>query len=41
VEILSSTVRLGGYYTLPAPQRAGDPVLARFERWLADNLPQD
>lgn len=41
VEILASTVRLGGYYTLVAPQRAADPVLARFESWLADNLPRD
>ena len=41
VEILSSAVRLGGYYTLAAPQRVGDPVLARFLRWLAENLPGD
>lgn len=41
VEILTSTVRLGGYYLLAAPQREGDPVLARFERWLEDNLPLD
>jgi DNA-binding transcriptional LysR family regulator len=41
VEILASTVRLGGYYTLAAPHRIGDPVLARFGRWLAANLPRD
>lgn len=38
VEILDSAVRLGGYYLLSAPQRRGDPVLARFEAWLDDNL---
>lgn len=41
VELLASTVRLGGYYLLSAPQRVGDPVLARFERWLEENLPLD
>ena len=41
VEILTSTVRLGGYYLLKAPQRVDDAVLARFERWLEENLPLD
>lgn len=41
VEILTSKVRLGGYYLLASPQRAGDSVLARFERWLEKNLPLD
>ncbi|KFC70576.1 Transcriptional regulator, LysR family [Devosia sp. LC5] len=41
VEILSSKVRLGGYYLLASPQRVGDPVLGRFERWLEENLPLD
>jgi molybdate transport repressor ModE-like protein len=41
VEILTSKVRLGGYYLLASPQRVGDAVLARFERWLEENLPLD
>ncbi|MVT00986.1 LysR substrate-binding domain-containing protein [Devosia marina] len=41
VEILDSKVRLGGYYLLAAPQRQGDPMLIRFERWLEDNLPRE
>lgn len=38
VEILDSSVRLGGYYLLTAPRRRGDAVLARFESWLDANL---
>jgi len=41
VEILESRVRLGGYFVMVAPDRGGDPVVARFEGWLEENLPGD
>lgn len=41
VEILESRVRLGGYYLMTSPRRRSDPILARFEAWLADNLSED
>ena len=41
VEILQSRVRLGGYFLMVAPDRGGDPVVARFEAWLEENLPGD
>ena len=41
VEILESRIRLGGYFVMVAPDRAGDPVVSRFEGWLEENLPGD
>jgi len=38
VEIFDSSVRLGGYYLLTAPNRRGEAVLVRFEAWLDANL---
>lgn len=38
MELFDTSIQLGGYYLLIAPERLGDPLVGRFEGWLRDAM---
>lgn len=38
IELFSTDVELGTYYLLTAPSRSGDPLIAAFKDWIAQNI---